>query len=47
MTQSIPIPKISAMYIDKNIETRGYVTRVFPPNNIEIKKYQDHSKKII
>ena len=26
------------MYIDKNIETRGYVTRVFPPNNIEIQE---------
>ncbi|KAK8870355.1 hypothetical protein M9Y10_008236 [Tritrichomonas musculus] len=43
MTHSIPIPKISAMYIDKNIETRGYVTGVLPPNNIE---FQEVSKSL-
>ena len=33
------------MYIDKNIETRGYVTRVFPSNNIEIQEVSKSLKE--
>ncbi|KAK8899079.1 hypothetical protein M9Y10_001378 [Tritrichomonas musculus] len=38
MTQRIPIPKIFAMYIDKNMETRGYTTRIHQSNNIEVQE---------